>query len=140
MPSVSVAAIITRIENETLEILLTKRSDTMPTFPGAWALAGGHVDEYETREQAVIREVKEETGLDFTPTEFGVYDEIFEDMWIHAVVTVYEGTVTGEITAQETEVSAIGWYALNDVLSNDLELGFEHRKILTDFANRQKDK
>ncbi|MCB9458236.1 MAG: NUDIX hydrolase [Anaerolineaceae bacterium] len=135
MPSVSVAAIITRMQDDELEILLTKRADNMPTFPGAWVLPGGRVDEYERREQAVIREVKEETGVDFYPTFFGVYDEIFEERQIHAVVTVYEGPCDGEMVADEYEVSEIGWFSLEAALKHDLDLGFEHRTILTDYAN-----
>ena len=140
MPHVSVAATITRFDDDTLQILLTKRSENLGNFPGAWVLPGGHVDEYETREQAVIREVKEETGLNFHPMLFGVYDEIFEERNIHAVVTVYEGSADGEVVAQESEVSAFGWYSLDDALNQDIELGFEHRKIITDFMNFKNDK
>jgi len=138
MPSVTVAAIITRIEDDGLQILLTKRSNNMSNFPGAWVIPGGHVEQYELREQAIVREVKEETGLNFYPTLFGVYDEIIEELGIHAVVTVYEGFCDGEIAADEHEVAQIGWYSLDAALHHDLELGFEHRKIITDFANRNK--
>jgi 8-oxo-dGTP diphosphatase len=94
------------------------------------------VDEYEPREQAIIREVKEETGLNFYPALFGVYDEIFEERRIHAVVTVYQGTCDGKIVADEYEVSEIGWYSLEAALSPDFELGFEHRKIISDYATQ----
>lgn len=140
MPNVTVAAIITRIEDGILQILLTKRSNNMMTFPGAWVLPGGHVDQYETREQAVIREVKEETGLDFLPMLFGVYDEIIEQRRIHAVVTVYAGTCDGVLVADENEVAEAHWYTLDDALSPTLELGFEHRKIITDYVNSQNSK
>src|SRR3972149_4154901 len=43
-------------------ILLIKR-DTAP-FKGYWALPGGRAEPGETVEQAIVREVKEETGLD----------------------------------------------------------------------------
>lgn len=137
MPNVTVAAIITRIEDGIHQILLTKRSNNLMTFPGSWVLPGGHVDQYETREQAVIREVKEETGLDFLPTLFGAYDEIFEQRGIHAVVTVYAGTCDGELVSDEHEVAEAGWYSFDDALSPTLELGFEHRKIITDYVNFQ---
>ena len=44
------------------KILLVKR-DTVP-FKGYWALPGGRMDPGETVEQTVVRESKEETGLD----------------------------------------------------------------------------
>jgi len=46
------------------KILLVKR-DTVP-FKGYWALPGGRKDPSETVEQTIVREVKEETGLDVT--------------------------------------------------------------------------
>ena len=46
------------------KILLIKRN-TIP-FKGYWALPGGRMDPGETVEQTIVREVKEETGLDVT--------------------------------------------------------------------------
>lgn len=51
------------VKNEENEILLIKRSDS-DTIGGKWETPGGGVDEGETIEQAVIREVKEEAGVD----------------------------------------------------------------------------
>ena len=133
-PQVTVAAIITRIKDGVLHILLTRRSSSLSHFPGAWVIPGGHVELYESREQAIIREVKEETGLHFHPTLFGVYDEIIQAREIHAVVSVYKGPGDGELLADPHEVSEIGWFALDTVLASDLEFGFEHKQILQDFA------
>lgn len=36
----------------------------MKIFPHAWVLPGGHVEPGETLEEAVIRELMEETGVD----------------------------------------------------------------------------
>lgn len=53
----SVGAII---KNDKSEILMMERAN----FPLGWAGPAGHIDEGETPEQAMIREVKEETNLD----------------------------------------------------------------------------
>ena len=65
-----IAAII--LENDNNEILLYKR-DNKPglPFPGHWDLIGGHVEDGETPEEALVREVREE--LDIELTEYAFY-------------------------------------------------------------------
>lgn len=64
-----IAAII--FENDKGEFLLYLR-DNKPTipFPNHWDLIGGHVEEGETPEQALVREVKEELGLELRDYKF----------------------------------------------------------------------
>lgn len=51
--------------------LITKRVMTKAWAPGWWEVSGGAVQAGEASEDAVIREVKEETGLDVTKAEGG---------------------------------------------------------------------
>ena len=64
-----IAAII--FENDKGEFLLYLR-DNKPgiPFPGYWDLIGGHVEEGETPEQALVREVKEELDIDLKEYTF----------------------------------------------------------------------
>lgn len=56
----AVGVIITRNQDQYTEILLQKRN-------GKWDLAvGGHVEENEALTEAVIREAKEEIGIDIS--------------------------------------------------------------------------
>jgi 8-oxo-dGTP diphosphatase len=47
--------------------LVIKRSDKEVFLPGYWELPGGKVDFGETLEEAVVREIGEETGLKIKP-------------------------------------------------------------------------
>jgi 8-oxo-dGTP diphosphatase len=64
-----IAAII--LENDKGEILLYLR-DNKPDipFPDHWDLIGGHVEEGETPEEALVREVKEELDIDLKDYTF----------------------------------------------------------------------
>jgi 8-oxo-dGTP diphosphatase len=61
-PAMTVDAIIFQYRQGSVNILLVKRSDA--PFKDCWALPGGFVNENETVEHAVIRELAEETGLE----------------------------------------------------------------------------
>lgn len=70
-PVPSVAAFVS---NEKNEILLVKRG--VEPARGSWALSSGFIEPGETPEQAVLRELKEETGLNGTVRNLlGVYVE-----------------------------------------------------------------
>jgi 8-oxo-dGTP diphosphatase len=64
-----IAAII--LENDKEEFLLYLR-DNKPgiPFPDHWDLIGGHIEEGETPEEALVREFKEELGLDLKEYTF----------------------------------------------------------------------
>lgn len=73
--------------NKNNEILLTKRSYTKPIAPGLWECTAGAVMSGESSLSAVIREIKEETGLSINKTEiefqksFIEFNAIF-DVWL----------------------------------------------------------
>ncbi|MFK7914557.1 MAG: CoA pyrophosphatase [Pseudomonadales bacterium] len=48
-------------------VLLTRRSARLRNHPGQWAFPGGRVDPGETLEQAALRELAEEVGLQLMP-------------------------------------------------------------------------
>ena len=61
-PSVTVDAVATREGTEGLELLMIKRGKEPQEWEGMWAFPGGFVDYGEDPEDAVIRELLEETG------------------------------------------------------------------------------
>lgn len=46
------------------KMLFLKRSKDSEMFPGQWGLVGGHIDINESPKDSVIRELKEETGIE----------------------------------------------------------------------------
>ena len=62
-PSVTVDAVATREGADGLELLMIKRGKEPQEWEGMWAFPGGFVDYGEDPEDAVIRELLEETGV-----------------------------------------------------------------------------
>ncbi|MGA2680930.1 MAG: NUDIX hydrolase [Candidatus Bathyarchaeia archaeon] len=119
------------------KILLVKR-DTVP-FKGYWALPGGRMDPDETVEQTIIRECKEETGLDVEIVrkigeylEKGVKDEVEYEYYPTCFLV---NVVGGEIKRQESEIQEIKLYSLEKLPS---PLAFEHHKMIVDFLSLKK--
>ena len=132
MPQATVAAIITSGDSDAVEVLLTRRR--IEPFKGQWCLPGGHINQYEPTKEAIVREVKEETGLDFKARFFSYFDEIIPEHDIHAVVLVFAGHGRGEISIQEDEVTDIRWFSIEETRS--LDLAFTHNEILNTYATR----
>jgi 8-oxo-dGTP pyrophosphatase MutT (NUDIX family) len=85
-----------------------------------WSLPKGHIEEGETPEQAAIREVAEETGIQSEiARELGVIDFWFMagGNRIHKTVHHYLfREVGGELAPQITEVDDVGWFPLNEII------------------------
>lgn len=114
------------------KVLLVKRGHE--PFKGYWCFPGGHIDFGETAEQAVIREVKEETGLTFKPKFLGYMDEIYPEINWHGEVLIFYGEAIGKEKIDGEEITGIKWFDFNEALK--MKLAFDHQKTLEIYKNR----
>jgi len=101
-------------------VLLHRRSMESRGQAGKWENAGGQIDEGETPELAIVREIKEELGVDFL-IEKRVLEDVFDsgdDEWY---VVIFEGSITGtpKVMIPE-ETMEIKWFEISELYSLDL--------------------
>jgi len=118
------------------KIILSRRA--IEPFKGMLEFPGGMVEYGEAVEHAVVREVKEETGLDVKVKEIlGVYSEKSRDPRFHALTVAFVvepigGRLRGSIEGEPH------WFDINKIKSK--KLGFDHTKILKDYLKWKRKK
>lgn len=104
------------IVNENNEVLLHKRA--VPAEKDHWCIPGGRLEMFEKLEDAVIREVKEEIGVDVKIERImGVCDHIIEAEKAHWVAMSYLCKITnGEPKIMEPDkASEMRWFKLDNL-------------------------
>lgn len=109
------------ILNSNKEILLQKRSMTKKFNPGKWGLCAGHVSYDETLEDAALREIKEEIGLDIDLGDLNPIGDklvLLYDKGAHITYHYYikVDKSSDEFIIQKEELSEVKWFLIDDVL------------------------
>ena len=97
------------IVNNDNKILLLKRGENAPWMPNKWALVGGGIEKKESPEEAVEREILEETGLEIKEFTESFSIERHADSIEYVFACRYEGDPT-EIDLETKENTNYGWY------------------------------
>ena len=106
------------------------------SFPLGFALPGGGIEEGEERTSAIIREVKEETGLLFTINSWlpKIYNEDNRDPRWSATSFVAEGIASGNIRSEpgKTKVTLL---SEDEIVINADKFAFDHYQIFCDYLS-----
>jgi 8-oxo-dGTP diphosphatase len=123
-------------------VLLAKRSLRRRTYAGLWSFPGGHVEQGESFEDALVRELQEEVGI--VPITYRLLrsmddpnatpaDPVAYHMYI---VTGWQG---GEPTILDDEHSELRWFTRTAAITlPDLALN-EYRSMLLEVAEIARD-
>lgn len=109
------------IENDQGKILLTQSQK----WNDKWAMPGGHIEICETIFHAVIREVKEETGLKVNPIYVISWGELIDTPDFHrdahfVYFDVYCRLKSRKINLDTNELTAYSWVKPETALQLDL--------------------
>jgi 8-oxo-dGTP diphosphatase len=109
------------------KILLEKRRND--PGKGKWSVPGGLVELGEDIEQTVVREVKEETGLDVEkPEHIDIVNNVTKDengsVRYHFVIVDYFLKLKGGAAEASSDAEEVRWVALDEVEKYDLKRTF----------------
>ncbi len=136
-PALTVDAVVFGLDDEDLKVLLIRRD--LEPFQGKWALPGGFVRVDESLEEAVRRELREETGITQVFLEqlytFGTVDR---DPRERVVTVAYYALVklSDHQIKAATDARDAAWFAVSEARG----LAFDHDRILTVALERLKGK
>jgi ADP-ribose pyrophosphatase YjhB (NUDIX family) len=125
------------IEGEDHLILLINEEDT--PYHKWWVIPGGYVKPDETVEQAITREVEEETGSKVTPTKLiGIYDDFLydNDEKIHHVIIAYQVDVIGGRIIFSQEAKTYKWLSIPKTFAS-VEVPDVFKRIFQDFEKQK---
>lgn len=101
-------------------VILTRRSASLRSHPGQWALPGGRLDGAESAEQAALRELHEEVSVALTPADvLGRLDDFLTRSGFVMTPVVVWGGPNLATWPDPQEVASVHRIPLSELLRDD---------------------
>lgn len=126
-PMVTADAAVFSFVRGKAELLLVKRKGD--PYKGHWAIPGGFVEIDEDLEEAVVRELAEETGLRDVPLEqMRAFGTVGRDPRGRTITVVFMGITAAEQTVVKggDDAAEARWFDIDDLPEN---MAFDHTVI-----------
>lgn len=125
-PAVTADIIIIKKSNDQQFVLLIERKH--PPFEGMWALPGGFLEMDETLDEAALRELQEETGIEGVELkQFHTFSKVNRDPRHRTITTVFIGYTDDKISAVAGDDAANAeWFPLKSLPA----LAFDHGEVM----------
>lgn len=138
-PSITVDAVVFAYIDEKLHVLLIKRN--FEPFKNKYALAGAFINSNETADDAVLRMLKDETGLKLDYLEqLYTFTNPNRDPRQRIVSIAYYGLInsSNQVLKSNKHASEVEWVELREVFKKDL--AFDHEDIIKYALRRLRNK
>ena len=128
MPKV-VVGILSRKRGDGIEYFLVSSTKDFGEFSGAYYPPGGHIEEGEDEVSALVREMKEELGIDISPTRriaetLGDVKDQITCWWVSDIVG-------GDFVVDSKEIANFGWFTRKEM--NALHLWPATKKFFEEY-------
>lgn len=134
-PAVTADCIVFNKEDNKISVLLIKRRND--PYKDCWAFPGGFVNMDESAEEAAIRELKEETGLELRDVcQLKAYSKPDRDPRERVITIAFITESNIKEVKGGDDAAKAEWFDISDLPL----LAFDHDLILKDALNRYKSK
>jgi 8-oxo-dGTP diphosphatase len=123
MPTYVTVIGIVKLYND--RILLLKRNAKRRTSPNKWQTPSGFMKEGESAEEAVLREVKEETSLEATITKCGKVFEIIDEWARWIIIPFLISVKSDKVKIDAMEHSEFRWIMVDEITNFECVKGIE---------------
>lgn len=126
------------------KILIVQRDKNEKIYPGLWELPSGKKEDLETAQDALIREIKEEVGLNIIPImPFNVFnyqiektDIIKDSTQINYLVQLVDNNIVVKLSEEHQDYkwiseTDIDLYEISDSTKNVIKEAFKTNKLIT---------
>ena len=132
-PAVTADCIVFNQEEDMISVLLIKRKNE--PFKDCWAFPGGFINIDESAEDAAIRELKEETGVEISKVEqLKAYSNPERDPRERVITIAFLAFSNDKKVKGSDDAKEARWFDI----SNLPPLAFDHEQILNDALERIK--
>lgn len=136
------------IVNKEGKMLLEKRAPTKKQSPNKWALCAGHIEAGDIPENAIVREMKEEIGVDVSIDELefikpAIRDIKFNDNLYNRAFQYTYFWITdkkeSEFTVQQEELTEVKFFEIqeikNKIKSKDKNIAFSDEEYIDEIIS-----
>lgn len=119
------------IVNQNKEILLGKRNDNAPFYPGYWGIPGGILEYGERIKDAAKREVKEEIGIKIKIIKQSkkIYELLPSKNYpFHTLAIVFYAKIIKGTPKPKDETQEVKWFKPSEI--KKIKLAYNHNEIL----------